>query len=285
MTLSPSVATVIIATYEQPRLLQLTLLGYRHQSVSGFEVIVADDGSGPETAAVVEGAREEGLPVGHVRHEHRGFRKNEILDRAVLASEGVYLLFADGDCVPRRDLVETHLALAEPDRFLSSGAVRLPASTTRCVDAEAVVSQRAFEPAWLRRHGFEPGRRRLRLLRGGGLAALLDAVSPTRATFNGGGSSAWREHIFSVNGFDLGIGYGGEDRVLGERLENIGVRGKQIRHRAVALHLHHERPYLDPARVASNRALRAQVRRRGERRAPRGLAELEESGQPAGGAR
>jgi hypothetical protein len=70
------------------------------------------------------------------------------------------------------------------------------------------------------------------------------------------------------------MGYGGLDRALGYRLENLGVKGKQIRHRAVCLHLHHDRPYRDPAVVRQNREILERIRRSGEWRARRGIAEL-----------
>ena len=273
-------ASVIVSTFRQPGALQLTLLGYRLQSVTGFEVVVADDGSGPETAEVLRRARAAGLPVRHVWQENRGFRKTEALNRAVLASSGAYLIFTDGDCIPRSDFVEVHLRLAERDRFLSGGYLKLPESTTRALDGDAIRAGHAFVLSWLRRHGYRPGRRALRLLRSEALASLLDAVTPARPTWNGHSSSTWREHIVAVNGFDLDMGYGGEDRALGERLANLGVRGKQIRHRAVCLHLHHARPYVDPDELRRNRSRRDRIRDRRETRARRGLAETEHVDRP-----
>ena len=69
----------------------------------------------------------------HVWQEDRGFRKNEALNRAILAAHGSYLIFTDGDCVPRSDFVETHLRLAEPDRYLSGGYLKLPSETSAAV--------------------------------------------------------------------------------------------------------------------------------------------------------
>lgn len=80
----------------------------------------------------------------------------------------------------------------------------------------------------------------------------------------------------SVNGFDLDFGYGGEDREFGQRLENLGLAGVQVRHRAVLLHLDHDRPYRVDDVVARQRALRADVRASGRTRATRGIAELSE---------
>ncbi len=70
------------------------------------------------------------------------------------------------------------------------------------------------------------------------------------------------------------MGYGGLDRALGYRLRNYGVRGIQLRHRAICMHLHHERPYRDPAVVKRNEAIIADLERTGAWRAVQGIREL-----------
>lgn len=277
---SPS-ASVILTTYNQPRQLELVLWGYAVQTCGDFQVVVADDGSGGETAEVVERVRaESGMEVRHVWQPDRGFRKCEILNRAVLASSGEYLIFSDGDCIPRRDLVEVHLREAEGGRFLSGGYLKLPEGVSERITVEDVRSGRVADPRWLRGEGWRAGRRGLRLLRSGRAAALLDALTPTRPTWNGHNASTWREAVLAVNGFDMEMAYGGLDRALGEMLENAGFRGKQIRHRAPCLHLHHARPYADPEKVRRNRELRARIRREGVARAGRGIAELAAADAP-----
>ena len=274
MTIERGVS-VILSTYRQPRALALALRGYERQTLSDFELIVADDGSGSETANVVRCASDRGLHVRHVWHEDLGFRKTEALNRAIVAASGAYLIFSDGDCIPRDDFVATHVCLAEPDRFLSGGYLKLPESVTRAVDETAIDGGHVFDLSWLRRKGYRAGRRAPRLTRSPTFARVLDAVTPTRPTWNGHSASTWKEHLVNVNGFDLDMGWGGLDRAVGERLENAGVRGKQVRHRAVCVHLHHERPYKDPAAIAANRVIRDRIRRDRETRAPRGLLETE----------
>lgn len=279
---SPS-ASVVVTTYNQPRQLELVLWGFAVQTRRDFQVVVADDGSGAETAETVERVvRESGLDCLHVWHEDRGFRKTEILNRAILASAGEYLLFTDGDCIPRRDFVETHLRLAEPGRFLSGGYLKLPEGVSACIGVDDVRSGRVADPAWLRAQGWRPGRHALRLLPQGALPRLLDAATPTRATWNGHNASAWKEALLRVNGFDLDMAYGGLDRAVGEMLENAGVRGKQVRFRAPCLHLWHERPYADPAEWQRNRERRARIRREGITRAERGIAEVAASSDGEG---
>ncbi len=267
--------SVIITTFNQPEQLEKVLWGYAGQRHRDFELIVADDGSGPDTTDVIDRvAAEAGLDVLHVWHEHLGFRKTEILNRSIAAASSEYLIFSDGDCIPRDDFVETHVKLAEPGYFLSGGYLKLPHEVSAQITVAAIRSGDATEPSWLKARGWKPGKRALRLLRAKGLAALLDRVTPTRRTWNGHNSSAWKSTLVSANGFDLDMAYGGLDRALGERLMNAGVRGKQVRHRTPCLHLHHERPYADPQKWKRNHEIRDRIRQNHETRARVGIAEL-----------
>jgi glycosyltransferase involved in cell wall biosynthesis len=269
--------SVVLSTYDRPRDLALALAGYALQDDPDFELVVADDGSGPETARVVEdAARRTEAPIRHVWQPDRGFRKTEILDRAVERCGGDYLVFSDGDCIPRSDFVSTHRRLAAPGRFLSGGYVRLPAALGASMTADDVRSGWIWSRAELRRRGLSAQRASLRLLPAGAVPELLDRFTPTRATWNGMNASTWKDAVVAVNGFELGLGYGGEDREFGQRLVNLGLVGRQVRHRAVLLHLEHERPYRDPGVAARQRALRDEVRRSGRTRAVRGIAELHE---------
>ncbi|HEY0969986.1 MAG TPA: glycosyltransferase [Gemmatimonadales bacterium] len=274
--------SVILSTYNQPRALELVLWGYAVQRHRDFQVVIADDGSGPETAALIERMRAEtGLDVVHVWHEDAGFRKTEILNRAVLAAGSDYLIFSDGDCIPRPDFVGTHVRLARPRAFLSGGYLKLPAVVSDAITVDDVRSGRVSDLQWLRTKGWRPGRHALRLLRAGPAAALLDLATPTRASWNGHNASTWRESILDANGFDLDMAYGGEDRALGERLENAGVRGVQIRFRAPTMHLDHPRPYVNQEAEERNRAIRARISRDRETRARLGIAELQPAAVPA----
>ena len=266
---------VIVSTYNQPRWLEKTLTGYAAQDTSAFDIFVADDGSGPETRAVLARMREHfGDRLHHVWHEDDGFRKCEILNRAIVAADADYLIFSDGDCIPRSDFVSTHIRLAEPLRFLSGGVIWLPRPLSDAVTPDDIRSGRIADADWLAARGWPAGRDRLRLLRSEAASTILDVLTTTKPTFNGHNASVWREALFQVNGFDAEMGYGGLDRALGERLTNLGLRGKQVRHRAICFHLDHDRPYRDPAVVARNRAIRKRIRSTGSVRAARGIAEL-----------
>ena len=85
---------------------------------------------------------------------------------------------------------------------------------------------------------------------------FLNTMTPTKATFDGMNVSVWKQDVVEVNGFDERMAYGGEDRELGERLMNLGIKPIQIRYSAICLHLDHERCYVNEADLNNNKAIR-----------------------------
>ena len=130
---------------------------------------------------------------------------------------------------------------------------------------------RATDYWWLRAHRVPRSRRLARLLWGPRTAGMLDLLTPTTPTWNGHNTSMWRDDLFRVNGFDERMEWGGLDRELGERLENDGIRGKQIRHRAIVVHLDHPRGYKKHDAMARNREIRDETAQQRLTRTPAGL--------------
>lgn len=272
----PLNVSVIVSTYNQPAWLELTLWGYAHQTRRPEEVLVADDGSGPDTAEVIRRvSQESGLAVRHVWHEDDGFRKTEALNRALREAIGDYLIFTDGDCVPRSDLVAVHAAAARQARFLSGGAVRLSMPVSHEITRDDVAAGRCFDHNWLASRwdgeGRQPSPRLLKLRVRGAAAAWLNRLTPTRPTWNGGNASCWRADALAVRGFDERMKYGGEDREFGERLVRRGVRPRHVRYTAVCVHLEHERGYVRPEHRERNDAIRRESRRLRRTATPCGL--------------
>lgn len=253
--------SVIVSTYNAEEWLEKVLLGYRFQNWRDFELIVADDGSRDATRTLVERfARNYPVPLRHVWHEDAGYRRQEILNRAIPLAAHDYILFTDGDCIPRRDFVQTHARHAEPGRFLSGGYCKLGMALSKAIAADDIESGRCFELGWLRAQDRLGLSNTLKLGASRVTGPVLDAITTARATFNNCNSSAWKTDLLAVNGYDERMKYGGPDRELGERLENRGIRGKQIRHRAVCVHLDHARGYKTQESLQRNREIRAHTR-------------------------
>lgn len=248
--------SVVLSTYNEPFRLELAVLGYSVQTHRDFEIVIADDGSGEETATTIDRLRADtGIEIVHVWHEDRGFRKCRILNRAIVAAGSDYLVFSDGDCVPRPDFLEVHGRLAAPGRFVSGGRLEVPRVASDRVTREDVLEGRLFDVSWWRRVAGD-ARPLLKLTPGAERGVWLDRLTTTRPTWNGHNASGWKTDLLTVNGFDERMGYGGEDRELGERLRNLGRRPIQARHRAITAHLDHERGYVDPDAVRANLEIR-----------------------------
>ena len=262
--------SVIVTTFDRPDALAAVLRGLSRQGDRDFEVVVADDGSGPATAAVIaEWKGKLGVLLGHAWQEHRGFRAGESRNRAILDSHGVYCVFLDGDCVPRGDFIAQHRKLAEPGWFVAGNRILLSAALT----------QRVLE-------GDAPEEWGLAglLARSGGVNRLLPALHLPLGALRKREPARWegartcnlavaRADLDRVDGFDASFsGWGLEDSDLAIRLIHAGVRRKDGRCATGVFHLWH--PENDRSRFPDNKAMLDTVMREKRVRAERGLSAL-----------
>lgn len=253
--------SVIVSTYNKEAWLRKVLEGYKYQTYNNYEVIVADDGSRSETTELINSFKADyPVPLRHIRHEDEGYRRQRILNITITEANHPYILFTDGDCIPRKDFVEVHAKYAEEGYFLSGGYCKLPMKTSELIDEDDIKTERCFDVKWLKSQDKLKGTQALKLNSGPAIASLLDLITPTNASFNNCNSSAWREDLIAINGYDERMQYGGPDRELGERLENYGLKAKQIRHKAIVLHLDHARGYKTKESLDRNLAIRKAVK-------------------------
>lgn len=251
---------VIISTYNNPRWLEKTLWSYCAQTIVPDEIIVADDGSDDETRRLIDSFKMM-LPLRHVWHEDDGFRKTKILNEAIKAATADYLIFTDQDCVARQDFVAVHKHYARKGYILSGGYFKLPMDISERLTYDDIRNGRAFRLRWLRGQGLKRTFKCTKLVQSKAFGVFMNFITPTKATWNGMNSSGWREDILAVGGFDERMQYGGEDREMGERMFNNGIKSKQIRYRAIVLHLDHSRPYVNKEAWERNMAIRRETKR------------------------
>lgn len=245
---------VIITTYNRPDALAAVFAGYFEQSDGEFELLVADDGSTVETHALIENhAARSPFPLHHVWQEDLGFRPGAARNRAAARTQADYLIFADGDCVPTRDFVRRHKALAETGFFLSGNRVLLSEPFTQRVLAENIPLHRWRAARWLLAWMMRDVNRLLPLL------MLPDAPLRKCAPRKWEGVktcnlSLWRADFMRVNGFDETYsGWGLEDSDLVIRLIHAGIRRKSARFAAPVFHLWHREN--DRSRLGENQKL------------------------------
>ena len=255
--MNPLEISVIVSTYNAEEWLEKVLWGFEFQTYQNFELIIADDGSGPKTKLLIDDLSQKlGYPMVHVWQEDEGFQKSRILNKALKACRGNYVVMTDGDCIPRPDFLQVHYDRRKPGHFLSGGYFMLPMTTSKAIQIDDIVTSICFNPSWLKEKGVPSSRKNLKLAATGKWADFLNWITPTKATWNGHNASGWLLDILEANGFDERMQYGGQDRELGERLMNKGIKGIQIRYSAICIHLDHKRGYRTPESLRKNRAIR-----------------------------
>lgn len=254
--------SIIISTYNSEDWLEKVLWSYAKQTVTGFEVVIADDGSKQPTFDLIARMKKQlNYPIQHIWQEDDGFQKSKILNKAVVACKADYILMSDGDCMARKDFVEVHLKNKEEGYFLSGGYFMLPMSISKAITKADILAQNCFDIKWLKSKGLQSSFKNNKLKAKGIVEKLLNAVTPTNASWNGHNASGFKKDIIAINGFDERMQYGGQDRELGERLINLGLKSKQLRYSAICVHLDHPRGYKNQDSIDKNLAIRAATKK------------------------
>ena len=266
--------SVIVTTYNREDALDAVLRSLARQDDSGFEVIVADDGSGEATTKLVDAWKAKfSRRLDHVWPADHGFRAAEIRNRAILAAHGAYCVFLDGDCIVRPDFIATHRRLAEPGWFVTGNRILLSAGLTT-----EVLREKLNPESW----GF--GRWFAERWRGGvnRLSALVHLpLGPLRRVrqriWQGARScnlAIWRADLDCIDGFDADYhGWGKEDSDIIVRLLHAGVRRKDGTFATGVLHLWHRDA--DRSQLSENERKLAGVAAGDGIRARQGLSALQ----------
>lgn len=231
--------SLIIAVYKRADFLEKILLSLQNQTMKNFEVVVADDGSGPEIAELINRFADSfSVPVKHVWHEDKGFRKTVIANKAVAASSAGYLVFIDGDCVLHHTFLESHFRHRRKRTVLAGRRVMLDKDITGRVRNEDIASRRIERPWYWWRH-CEPSDRKHGLFVPG--LFQIENMLKKGYSFYGSNFSIHKEDYCAVNGYDERIvGRGIEDDNLRERLKLSGVSIRSVTREAIQYHLFHD---------------------------------------------
>ena len=268
--------SVIVTTFNREDALEAVLRSLAGQIDPDFEVIVADDGSGPGTAELVSRWKTKlRRRLEHVWHADRGFRAAEIRNRAILAARGVYCVFLDGDCIVRPDFVGTHRRLAEPGWFVTGNRVLLSPDLTMAVLRENQTPETWSTARWL---GERRGRGVNRLsalwhVPLGFLRRIRQRVWQGARSCN---LAIWRSDLNRVDGFDADYsGWGKEDSDIIVRLLRAGVRRKDGTFATGVIHLWHAEA--DRSQLVENEVKLGEVIAGDRVRARRGLSALQDA--------
>lgn len=269
---------VIVTTYNRPDALTAALAGYRAQTDRDFELIIADDGSTPDTEQVIDAARTEGMEIVHVRHEDKGFRAAAIRNRAVLLTSADYIIFSDGDCIALPGFVAQHRLLAESGWFVAGNRILLSEDFTRLILRERLSVHAWTAGRWLGARLRGRINRWLPFIRLSPEAVFRKWPAQSWEGVMTCNLALWRRDLLAVDGLDETYsGWGLEDSDLAIRLLHAGIRHKSARFAAPVLHLWHREN--DRGSLVENRSRLDDLLKSDRTRALRGLSQYLDDGR------
>ena len=254
--------SLIVTAYNQAPQMRLVLQSAALQGNRNFEIIVADDGSSDDLAAVIEAfsTATPDIPVRHLWHEDNGFRKTIILNRAVRESASDYLVFLDGDMILHPRFIEMHLAHAHPEKVLCGWrGVKLGEALAR----QLLSGKTQFNSSALAVFAYALKGDLSRPFRGLVVQnrLLRSLLATERGRLSGCNYSLYKRCYIQANGMDETIlQYGYEDYEFGHRLQLNDIRLTGISHCANTFHLEHAKQPGAPVREIKARIDRSSWR-------------------------
>ena len=250
--------SLVITTYNWKEALDLVLRGVARQTVMPDEVIVADDGSRPDTAEVVARWQKQlPVPVRHLWQDDIGFRVSRARNRAIAAATGDFIIILDGDMVINAHFIEDYRRAAKPGFFIQGARLITGPTTGRRMITEGVLDVNFFTP---------DVERRRHTIRNRFLSWLVFLKShKNQKAIRSCNQGYWKADLLRVNGFDENmIGWGREDNDLAERLYNVGILRKNLKFAGLAVHLYHpsRKP---PGENPNDKHLRATIETKSQR--------------------
>jgi len=219
--------SVIISTYNHPGFLEITLKSYQSQTYRDFEVIVADDGSTPDTGEfIAQFSRQAGYPIKHAWQEDAGFRLARVRNLGFSQAAGDYVLFSDQDCIAHPDLLQDHVKHAEKGKILQGSRRNFSREMTEKVLQQQILEVKHLDslsrPYW---------------------QYLINNFSMLKiGALTGCNISLFRADIEQLEGFSESYqDWGAEDFDFGCRAYRKNLQLRFLSGRAYVYHLYHQR--------------------------------------------
>ena len=224
--------SLIISTYNKPEYLFHCLKSITELKEFPDEIIVADDGSGKETAELIGKFRIQlSVLLIHVRQEDQGFRLSRSRNNAIIKSSGDYLIFIDDDIILHPAFISDHRRFAKSNCFYCGSRVILDVEKT----AKTMKNGSYKFPIWAT--GLKSRGNAIRIPF---LHKIITGPGYTYKRLRGCHMAFWKEDLLRINGFDER--YTSSRREASDiamRMMHSGVKRINLKWAAICYHLYH----------------------------------------------
>lgn len=232
---------VIMAAYNNTKDMKLVLDGYLRQTDSAFSVCIADDGSTREVADLARLYANLGLSIRHIWQEDKGFRKAEIVNKAIASSEASQIILTDNDCIPSRRFIGDYKKVfsEDPDKIILGRRVDMYDGSSALFRSGTISFESLENPLWLLFQAAKKGLKRpemaIRFPEW-----ICNIWNKKKRGAIGANMGMPKEALMKVNGFDADFqGYGMEETDLLRRLNAAGYQNRTVLGRCALFHLYH----------------------------------------------
>jgi len=229
--------TVIISYYKAIENLVIILNALNLQSNKNFELIISEDDFNEETVSFLNThSSSYDFKIHHIFQEKDdGFRKNIMLNKAILKSNTDYLVFIDGDCIPHRHFIKEYSKSLTKGFLFIGRAVLLDEKLSLLVKQKKSIDKLNLLSIFLSRSKSKKN----------GIYLPYTNLSLKTRGLIGRNWGIYKQHLIDINGFDNDYIYAGvgEDVDIEWRLLKNGIKQKSIKNKAIVYHLFHEKVY------------------------------------------
>ena len=215
-------------------------MALERQEYKNFEVIIAEDDNFPETKKFLEQiAKTLSFKILHVyQKEDRGFRKNEMLNKAITVASGEIIIIIDGDCILHRAFFKEYIREVENKTILFGRRALLSESfTNKLLNSKKLAKLNILNLIWNKSSRVEDVFY---------LPLIPEFLKKKRDKgVQGSNMGFLKKDILAINGFDEDYqrATAGEDDDIEWRFRIAGYKFKSMKHKALQYHLYHKFNY------------------------------------------
>jgi cellulose synthase/poly-beta-1,6-N-acetylglucosamine synthase-like glycosyltransferase len=232
--------SLVISFYKRIDFLELILMALARQEYKIFEVIIAEDDNSPEAKNFLKNISAKfSYKILHVYQKtDLGFRKNEMLNKAIHVANGELIIIIDGDCILHKAFFKEYAKAIKDKTILFGRRALLSESITNELLNSKNISKLNVLNLILKKSS--------RVEDVFYLPNVPEFLKKKREKgVQGSNMGFLKKDILSINGFDEDYvkPTAGEDDDIEWRFRAGGYQFKSMKHKALQYHLYHKFNY------------------------------------------
>lgn len=236
-------ASILIGFYNSRHLFDLLMASLEEQTFKNFEVILCDDGSQEDVVSHIHHyMKSTPLLIQHIWHKDDGWRKVELLNKALKQSNSDYIITIDQDCILHPEFIREHIENRQKNTALAGRRVELSPFLSRLITPERIHHHFLQKNYWwmffflffIKDNQWDKGL----YIRNKWLRSFFNRKKRSLVGCN---MSFYKDDILKINGFDMSqkVSCGAEDADIEYRFVKNGVQIKPLCHSAIQYHIYH----------------------------------------------